>query len=293
MNTAPTARTPDADVERKLAALSEHLRGLGSLLVCYSGGIDSAFLLAAAVRSGARVVGMTAVSPSLLASELDGARAFAASIGADHRLVDSREIEVEGYQANGTDRCFYCKSELYEIAARKRLEWNLDHVANGTNLDDLGDHRPGLEAAKKAGVVSPFVDLGFSKHDVREGARAHGIEIWDKPAAACLSSRIAYGTRVTSERLASVAALETTLNELGFRGHRVRYHPAGPDGDKALARLELSKDDLVRACDPAVRDVIVQRAQDAGFLYVTLDLAGYRMGSHNAAIPKRSLTILQ
>ncbi len=167
------------EIEPKLEALSEYLQGLKSVLVCYSGGIDSAVVLAAALRSGVRTIAMTAVSPSLLASELDGARAFAKSIGADHRLVDSQEIEVEGYQANGTDRCFYCKSELYEIAARKRTEWGLEHIANGTNVDDLGDHRPGLEAASRANVVSPFVALGFSKSDVRAGAQAYGLEIWD------------------------------------------------------------------------------------------------------------------
>jgi pyridinium-3,5-biscarboxylic acid mononucleotide sulfurtransferase len=282
-------------IEAKLDALVRYLADLSSVLVCFSGGVDSAFLLAACQRApGLRAIGMTAVSPSLHPAELEAASAFAASIAADHRVVESQEIEVEGYQANGTDRCFYCKTELYEIAQVKRAEWNVEHILNGTNIDDLGDYRPGLEAAKQKGVKSPLVELGFNKAEVREGAKLLGLELWDKPAAACLSSRIAFGTRVTRERLARVAALESTLAELGFRGHRVRYHPAGPNGDQALARIELPAADLARAFTPEVREAILSAANKAEFLYVTVDLAGYRMGSHNAAIGhKRSLNVVQ
>ena len=279
------------DITEKLKALETELERLGSVLVCYSGGVDSAFVLAVAHKVlGAKAVGMTAVSPSLAPSELTEATSLARQIGADHRTVESREIHDPSYQANAPDRCFHCKSELYRIAEAKRVEWGLAHVLNGTNRDDLGDYRPGLEAAKNANVKSPLVELGFTKSDVREGAKQLGLEIWDKPAAACLSSRIPFGTRVTPERLEQIASLEAALRELGFRRVRVRFHP-GAEGTKPFARIELDVNEIVRAAEPGVREEIVKRGKDAGFLYVTLDLGGYRMGSHNEALG-RSLPVV-
>lgn len=270
----------------KLKHLVELLRGAGSVLVCYSGGIDSAVVLAAAHRAlGGRAVGMTAVSPSLPESERADAVRIAREVGAEHRLVESAELLREGYVNNGPDRCFHCKSELYDLAAQKRLEWGLDVVMNGTNLDDLGDYRPGLEAAKVAGVRSPFVELGFRKSDVRDVARELGLSAWDKPAAACLSSRIPYGTSVTPERLSQVGGFEAALRELGFRRSRVRYH------DK-IARIELDLDELPRLLQPGTREVVVAAGKQHGFTYVTLDLAGYRTGSHNEVLSGRSLRIV-
>lgn len=275
------------DVSVKLSALREKLRGFGSVLVCYSGGVDSAFLLAAAhAELGARAVGMTAVSPSLAPAEREEAIELARAIGAEHRLVESSEIEDESYVKNGPDRCFYCKSELYRIAAQKQKEWGLTVVVNGTNVDDLGDYRPGLTAAKNAGVVSPLVELGFSKADVRAGAQALGLPVWDKPAAACLSSRIPYGTSVTRERLSQIGGFEAALRALGFRQVRVRYHDE-------LARIELDPADLPRAADAAVRGEIVAAGKRFGFRYVTLDLLGYRMGSHNEVLVGRSLRVVE
>src|SRR5580700_9632927 len=175
-------------IDDKLARLRARLRELGSILVCYSGGVDSAFVLAVAHEElGARAVGMTAVSPSLAPAEKEEAAAVAAQIGADHRMVASHEIESPGYVANGPDRCFHCKSELYRIAEEKRAEWDLAAIVNGTNLDDLGDYRPGLQAAREAGALSPLVEAGFTKADIRAASAAIGLPIWDKPAAACLS----------------------------------------------------------------------------------------------------------
>lgn len=271
--------------------LLSHLGALGSVLVCYSGGVDSALVLAAAHRAlGPRAIGLTAVSPSLAGSELEDARRVAAAIGAEHRVVRSDELSDPGYQQNGPDRCFYCKSELYRIAEAKAREWGLAAILNGTNLDDLGDHRPGLEAARRAGVLSPFVELGMSKADVRRVAEALGVEVWDKPAAACLSSRIPYGTGVTPLRLERIAALEASLRELGFRRVRVRYHLLDPSeaqtrvshaSEKAMARIELDASELERAARPELREAILRAGKQHGFVFVTLDLGGYRMGSHN------------
>jgi len=276
----------DDGIDAKLSRLRARLRELGSVLVCYSGGVDSAFVLAVAhAELGARAVGMTAVSPSLAPGEKDEAVAVAAQIGADHRLVASSEIEDPSYAANNADRCFHCKSELYRVATAKRAEWNLAAILNGTNLDDLGDYRPGLEAAKQAGVVSPLVEMGFTKAEVRAGAAAIGLSIWDKPAAACLSSRIPYGTSVTRDRLAQIGGFEAALKQLGFRQVRVRYHDE-------LARIELGADELIKAADPAVRGAIVEAGKKHGFRYVTLDLGGYRMGSHNEVLVGRALRIV-
>ena len=278
------AETPA--IEDKLARLRARMAELGSVLVCYSGGVDSAFVLAVAHQVlGARAVGMTAVSPSLAPGEREEAAEVARSIGADHRFVESHEIEDPGYVANNPDRCFHCKSELYRIAVAKKAEWGLAAILNGTNVDDLGDYRPGLEAAKEAGVVSPLVELGFTKADVRAGASAVGLPIWDKPAAACLSSRIPYGTSVTRERLAQIGGLEAALKGLGFRQVRVRWHDD-------IARIELSVAELGRAAEPGVREAIVEAGKRHGFRYITLDLAGYRVGSHNEVLVGRALRVV-
>jgi uncharacterized protein len=301
--------------DQRLGALArlDHLRTLlremDSAVVCYSGGVDSAFVLAVAHEVlGERAVGLTAVSPSLAPFEKEAAIAVAAQIGARHETVESNEIERPGYVANASDRCFHCKSELYEIAEQKKLEWGLRHVLNGTNVDDLGDHRPGLEAAKNASVRSVLVELGFRKDDVRFCAQHIGLTIWDKPASACLSSRIPYGTAVTRERLAQIGGLEADLRRLGLRQIRARWHAlpgasaAGPStqasmvgsaaaaAEPALARIEVNRDELAKAF--AMRDAIVEAGNRFGFKYVTLDLQGYRMGSHNEVLAGRSLRVI-
>lgn len=275
-----------AVIQDKLARLRAHLAELGSVLVCYSGGVDSAFVLAVAHEVlGPKAIGMTAISPSLPPRERDEAVEIAKMIGADHRLVESREMDDPAYVANNPDRCFHCKSELYRIASEKRQEWALAAILNGVNRDDLGDYRPGIEAAKQAGVLSPLVDLGFTKDDVRAGAEAMGLPIWNKPAAACLSSRIPYGTSVTPERLEQIGGFEASLKTLGFRQVRVRYH-----GE--LARIEVSLEEIVRATESTLRDAIVAAGKKHGFRYVTLDLGGYRMGSHNEVLVGKSLRVV-
>ncbi len=279
----------ESPAQQKLERLREVLRGMGRVLVCYSGGVDSAFVLAAAHQVlGDRAVGMTAVSPSLAPYEKEAAVAVAKQIGARHELVESHEIERPGYVANASDRCFHCKSELYDIAEQKKRDWGCDVVVNGTNADDLGDHRPGLDAARNAAVRSPLVELGFTKDDVRACAQLIGLTVWDKPASACLSSRIPYGTEVTRERLAQIGGLEAELRSLGLRQLRVRWHAAGASG--AMARVEVARDELAKAFD--VRDAIVGAGKRFGFAFVTLDLQGYRMGSHNEVIVGKSLRVV-
>jgi uncharacterized protein len=272
--------------QAQLGALRSVLCELGSVLVCYSGGIDSAFVLAVAhAELGERAIGMTAVSPSLSPSEKADAQRIAEQLGVPHRFVDSHELDRPGYVQNGPDRCFHCKSELYDIAEIKRAEWQLAAIVNGTNRDDLGDYRPGLEAAKNARVRSPLVEVGMTKSDVRAAALAIGMDIWDKPAAACLSSRIPYGTSVTTERLLQIAGFEAALKALGFRQMRVRWH------DK-IARIELALDELPLMLTPGVREAALSAGKTHGFSYVTLDLGGYRMGSHNEVLVGRALRIV-
>ncbi len=276
----------EGDARQSLECLETIVREMGSVLVCFSGGIDSALLLSVANRVlGDKAVGLTAVSPSLPEVERAAAMEVARELGAQHHSVSSNEMARPGYTANGPDRCFYCKTELYTIAEAKRREWGLSWIANGTNTDDLGDYRPGLEAAKNANVRAPFVEAGMSKNDVRAVARLLELPIWDKPAAACLSSRIPYGTSVTKERLRQVESLETTLRELGYRGARVRWHDA-------VARIEVREEDLPRLVTPEHRKRLIAAAKESGFKFATVDLSGYQTGSLNALLEGRALKVV-
>lgn len=264
-------------MSERLDSLRAVVRDLGSVLVAFSGGIDSALVLRVARDElGDRALGLTAVGPALPRRERADAARIAREIGARHVFVDSREIEDPDYRRNGPDRCFHCKSELYRITEATRAREGLAHVANGTNVDDLGDHRPGLDAARRAGVRSPLVEANLGKADVRAVARELGLRVWDKPASACLASRIPYGTEVDRERLARVEALEDALRALGLRQLRVRFH-----GE--VARVEVAEDELEAAF--RARDAIVAAGREAGFTFVALDLAGYRSGSLNALLP--------
>jgi uncharacterized protein len=261
---------PLTQKHERLRALFEEM---GSVLVAYSGGLDSAFVLAVAREVlGDRAVALTAVSPSLPEREKQDAVRIAQLLGARHELVHSSEIHNPSYASNPSDRCFHCKSELYSITTRMRAELGAAVVVNGTNLDDLGDYRPGLEAARQAGVRSPLVEAQLHKHEVRALAQERGLDFWDKPAAACLSSRIPYGTSVTPERLSQIEQLEDALHALGLRQVRVRYH-------QEVARIEVAQGELAGAFEQ--RDAIVAAGKTAGFTFVTLDLAGYKTGSLN------------
>ncbi len=278
--------TASLDSPAPLARLRAILRGMESVLVCFSGGIDSALLLQVATEElGRRAIGMTAVGPSLPEREKADAASFARTIGADHRMVESAEIEREGYQKNGPDRCLHCKTELYSIAQAKRQEWGLAYVVNGSNLDDLGDYRPGLKAAEEHGVRAPFLEAQMTKADVRQVAFDLGLSFWDKPAAACLSSRIPYGTAVTRKRLEQVESLENALRDLGFAQVRVRYH-------HEVARIELPPEQMAEVFSRDLMGAITRAGKDSGFQFVALDLEGYRVGSFNELLDGRSLRIV-
>jgi len=214
------------------------------------------------------------VSPSLAPGELAEARRIAGEIGVRHRTVRTHEVEDAAYLANDVDRCYHCKSELYDVLRRVAEEREFPVVVSGANLDDLGDYRPGLRAAAEHGIRHPLIESGFGKDDVRAAARSWGIPTWDKPASACLSSRIAFGVRITVGELTRVGRAEKLLHELGFAGCRVRVH-----GD--LARVEVVPDDLARLASPEVRERVAVELRALGYRYVTLDLEGFRSGSMN------------
>ncbi len=256
------------------------LRSYGRVAVAYSGGIDSTVVAQAAyVALKDAAIAVTAVSESLASGELDEARALAGQIGIRHRVIRTEEFADPNYLRNQPDRCYFCKSELYGRLSSMLDELGVDVIASGANLDDLGDHRPGMRAATESGVRHPLQECQLTKADVRALAKAWGLPTWDKPATPCLSSRIAYGEEVTAERVRMVDQAEQWLRAHGLRLLRVRYHK----GD--LARVEVSVDDLPRLVQPEVRRTMTEAFRSLGFKFVTLDLEGFRSGSLNGLIP--------
>jgi uncharacterized protein len=264
------------DLAAKRDRLIDTLRSYGSCAVAFSGGVDSAVVAkAACLALGDRAVAVTGASASLAAGELDEARQVAAQIGIRHEVLATEEFENPLYVRNEPDRCYHCKTELYTQMDGLAERLGAAVLANGANLDDRGDYRPGMRAASEHRVVSPLIECGFTKADVRELAAHWGLPVWDKPASPCLSSRVAYGEEVTPQRLAMIDGAEQVLHQMGLRELRVRYHR----GD--LARIEVPPAELPRLAQANVSAELVARLKSLGFRYVTLDLEGFRSGSLN------------
>ena len=264
--------------DAKMDDLRSILGDMGAVIIAYSGGVDSAFLAAAANGVlGRDSLAVTAKSPSLAPSELREAVALAERLGLNHRVIETQEVEREDYAANNPNRCFFCKDELYTYLAAFAQDEGYAHIANGTNTDDLGDFRPGLNAAKQYGVRSPMVEAGLTKSEIRALSRDMELPTWDKPAQACLSSRIPYGTPVTVEALERIAKAEEFLHELGIRQLRVRHHDT-------VARIEVEPADFPALTQEDVRAKVTDYFRSIGYSYVALDLSGFRSGSLNEVL---------
>ena len=279
-NPASQTNREPATIEKEPLLLAQ-LRRLGSVLVAFSGGADSAYLAWAAHRVlGSQALAVTALSPSYSSHDREQALSFAREANLRHEFIETSEFDNPLYVANQADRCYHCKDELFGRLCKMRVERGFANVAYGVNADDMRDFRPGHRAAAQYGVLAPLLDAKLTKDEIRALSRRAGLSTWDRPAAACLSSRVPYGTPVTIENLSRIEQAEKTIRALGFRQFRVRSH-----GE--LARIEIAPEELPRALDTDMALALAENVRKSGFAYVTLDLEGYRQGSLNAALGKK------
>ena len=274
-------RAGAAPLDRKETVLYRTLADLPSLIIAYSGGVDSALLAYAATRVlGRQAVCVTADSPSYPERHRQMAVSLSKQFGFNHEIIRTAEMERPEYRANPANRCYYCKQELYTHLSALARERGIPVIADGSNADDRGDYRPGRQAAREFGVRSPLDEAGLTKADVRELSRLAGLPTWDEPASACLSSRIPYFSEVTDEKLRMIERAETVLRDFGFRICRVRHHDS-------MARIELAADQIARATEPQMSNRIDAALREIGYAHVTIDLRGYRLGSLNEALRLR------
>lgn len=265
-------------LQQKLDRLRAIFVPMPSVMVAFSGGVDSTFVLKVAHDTiGERVTALTTTSPTMPDEDRDTAIKMAAEIGARHLVIDSNELEIPGYAANPITRCYLCKTNLFEICEARATALGIGEIVDGLNLDDLHDYRPGMKAAAERRVRHPLVEAELSKAEIRELSRSLDLRTWDRPASPCLSSRFPYGTEITPEGLRKVAEGEKLLHALGFRVARVRYH-----GE--VARIELERDQIARVFEPEIRDTVERELKRIGFRFVTIDLKGFRSGSLNEGI---------
>jgi pyridinium-3,5-biscarboxylic acid mononucleotide sulfurtransferase len=265
-------------LHQKLDRLRAIFTPMKSVIVAFSGGVDSTFVLRVAHETiGKRVLALTTTSPTMPDEDRESAIAMAELIGARHILIESNELEVPGYAENPLNRCYLCKHNLFTVCEAKAAELQIDEIVDGLNLDDLHDYRPGMQAASEKRVRHPLVEAELTKAEIRELSREMGLPTWDRPASPCLSSRFPYGTEITPEGLRRVGEGEKVLHALGFKVARVRYH-----GD--VARLELEQSEISRAFEPAIRDAIERGLKQLGFRFIAIDLRGFRSGSLNEGV---------
>lgn len=272
----------EGSVESKLQRLKEIISELESVLIAFSGGVDSTFLTRIARDIlGERVIAVTAISPAYPRREIDEAIAIAQEIRVKHLLIESGELNIAGFSENRPDRCYYCKSALFERLRDLANRYGMRYVLDGSNYDDIGDYRPGGRAAREKGIRSPLCEAGLRKEEIRILSRDLGLRTWNKPSFACLSSRIPYNERITIEKLRQIEMAEDILRNLGFSQIRVRHH-------NEIARIEILSDEFPLILDSKKRATIIEKFKVLGFLYITLDLMGYRTGSMNEVLSDAS-----